>query len=116
MAYRLDLYWNDLWISDFDTMGDDPQFVYHEYSNGLLKCGLEKGISLARQKDGYIALCDDIYKKKRDCYKIKTTEHFMFLSAFFALHKLNYQPTFNNYIFLKKKKIILKNKTLHLTS
>ena len=113
--YRLDLYWDNEWISDFDTIGDNPELIYNEYSNGLLRCGLERGMKLPQQKEQLIDFCDMIAKRKRDCYKIRCEEHFMFLSAFFALHKLNYTPTYNNYIFLKKKKkkSISKNKTHH---
>lgn len=103
--YRLDLYWNDVYMSDFDVLGDDPEMIYKEYSNGLLKVGLQQGWSLPKQKEWCIRYCNEMVKKKKDCYKIKSTEHFMFLSAFFALHKMNYEPTYNNFIFLKKKKI-----------
>ena len=115
--YRLDLYWNDIYVSDFDTLGDDPKLIYEEYSDGLLRMGLERGWGLEKQKKHYIDFCDEIAKKKDHCFKIRSTDHFMFLSAFFALHKLNYQPTYNNYIFLKKKthkkKSISRNKTHH---
>ena len=115
--YRLDLYWNDVYMSDFDVLGDDPKLVYEEYSDGLIRMGLERGWGLQKQKKHYIEFLDDMAKKKTNCYKIRSSDHFIFLSAFFALHKLNYEPTYNNYIFLKKKKIknksTSKNKTHH---
>ncbi len=111
-TYYLNVFWRDLKICDFDTMGDDPEFIYQEYSNGLLRTGLQERQSLSMLKEHLIDYCEMIYKRKRDCYKIKCTEHFMFLSAFFALHKLNYQPTFNRYIFLKKPSSMSKNRNM----
>lgn len=102
--YRLDLYWKDLFISNFDTIGDNPEFVYKEYSNFLIRTGLEDGLSLGKQRLLILLFCEKIYERKKQGRKIPSADHFQFLSCFFALHKLNYEPTFNSYIFLKKKK------------
>ena len=43
MAYRLDIYWNDIFISNFDTIGDNPDFVYKEYSDTILDWAMTWG-------------------------------------------------------------------------
>ena len=102
--YRLDLYWKDIFMSNFDTLGDNPEFVYKEYSNELIRIGLEDGIPLGKQRLMLLNYCEKLYERKKQKRKISSEEHFQFLSCFFALHKLNFKPTFNDYIFLKKKK------------
>ena len=101
--YRLNVYWKDIFISNFDTLGDNPDFVYKEYSDSLIRTGLQDGMSLPQQKKFLIQFCEKIYERKRDKRKIPTSDHFFFLAAFFGLHKLNYTPTYDSYIFLKKK-------------
>ena len=108
--YRLDIYWKDIFISNFDTLGDNPEFVYKEYSNELIMTGLRDGMDLGRQRLMLLAFCEKIYERKLNKRKIPSEDHFMFLSCFFALHKLNFVPTYNNYIFLKKKKSTSKRK------
>jgi len=103
MKYHLNIFWDDIKISDFETRGDTPECIYEEYSNDLLRKGLEKGMPLHILKRELIGYCDEICKRKRHCEKIKAVDHCLFLSAFFSLHKLNYQPTYDSYIFLKHK-------------
>jgi len=113
--YNLYVWWNDTLISDFTTIGDDPQGIYTEFSDGLLRAGLKQGLKLQSMKLHLIEFCDKIYKQKINCEKIKATDHFAFLSAYFALHKLNHKDTFDNYMFLKIKSTP-RNRTHHVIS
>jgi len=115
--YRLDLYWNDVYISRFDTQTSTAQEVYDYCSNEILVDGMRNNMTLKDQKQYLIDFCNDVWIKKKHKKKIPSEIHCMFLTAFFALHKLNYKPTYDSYIHLRHKKQFNPKRKIHpLTS
>ncbi len=101
--YYLHLDYNDLYIAKFKTTTDDFNSIYKEVSEHIIKDGFKSGFNIHKQINKYKSFCDEIYRQKQHCEKIRASDFIMFLSCYFALCKLN-QIKDTDYMFLKIKK------------
>ncbi len=101
--YYLYLYNQQGFIAKFETKTDDILLIYKDFGEDLVIASMIKNIKLNEQIKDYQNFIKNLNKMKINCYKIKKTDFFIYLSCFTILYKLN-QDTIVDYLFIKKKK------------
>jgi len=101
--YKLYLYYKNELMGNYKVKGDDFDKCFNELSLILVKDGFKKNKTIHQQIQTYKNFCDTILKRKRDCYKIKSSDWWLFLSCYMALVKFN-EISYNDFIFMKIKR------------
>jgi len=101
--YRLYLSDGDVTIAKFKTRSDDMNLVYKEYGEEIILQGLRKGFTIEQQVKKYKLFIEAIHKQKRNCYKIRTSDLFMYLSCYSALYKFNEEMDTPMFLKIKNK-------------
>tara|TARA_Y100000004_G_C8672735_1_gene309977 strand:+ start:113 stop:493 length:381 start_codon:yes stop_codon:yes gene_type:complete len=113
--YKLHVYYKNELIGKYDTRTDDWNDLYDVMSYDIIKQGFKSGYTIPQQIEKFKLFCEAIYKQKINCYKIRHSDFFKFLSCYLALVKYNI-ISLDNFIFIKKKNrknaVILQNKNL----
>jgi len=101
--YKLYLYYKDIRISKWNTIGDDWEEVYNEYSKDLIVKGFRGGVNMKSQIKTSKLFLDLLHERKVNCEKIKASDLIIAMSCYFLLVKFKEIDT-DNFLFLKKKK------------
>ena len=104
MRYRFYLHQKNILIYNCIIWTDDLNILMNHFGKTTIEKGLRRGFNIEQQIHYYKKFINTIYKRKINCYKIRSSDLDLYFASFFVLMKLKQiDNPYNDIIILKIK-------------
>lgn len=104
MSYTMYINYRDLYVCKFPVNTTDLNSCYKEMAESMIRDGFKKGANISRQIELFKTVCDNIWKEKWNCHKIRRSDYLLFLTCMLALYKYGKIDS-DRFIILKNKNL-----------